>query len=394
MRSSWLTVARKFDLRRSSSLSWSYASCSCRFLSSSCAVALLHARDVHRARERRLVAAEEDEVERGLQVLRDARDRLGLRRAASAEEATARGPASMAGSSVEQRCGRVRHRRRQERADDEAADAPPVVLERDDRGSAAPVKQGWTTSPPAPGSRRLHGARRSLPHAARPVVERCSRTRRSPAPRRRRRAARRRSSRRAPGSRRERRSSGRARRARRGRRGPRGGALPSSATVVLGAEGGARRVMAHLSRRGSVDRARRPHAPRRAQTSARVAQLRRHHRRGSRPRRCRASSPAGAPHRACPRELQEAEERLEDARACTRARLEDRLAPPLRQGLDLRVGPHVGQVALVELDDERQRLARSSAELLEVVAQVEERRGVGSVSAICESAMNATPSAP
>ena len=77
-----------------------------------------------------------------------------------------------------------------------------------------------------------------------------------------------------------------------------------------------------------------------------------------------------------PGELQETEERLEDAAPRDGARPEHRLSPSAREDLDLLVGPHAGEVPLVELDHER-HLGDGEPELTQVVAKVDEGRGVG-----------------
>ncbi len=76
-----------------------------------------------------------------------------------------------------------------------------------------------------------------------------------------------------------------------------------------------------------------------------------------------------------PRQVQQPEERLEDALPVDGARLEHRLSPASREGAELLVGADSIEIALVELDDER-HLPQAEAQILEVLAQVEERGGV------------------
>ena len=76
-----------------------------------------------------------------------------------------------------------------------------------------------------------------------------------------------------------------------------------------------------------------------------------------------------------PCEIQETEERFEHARALDRRRSEDRLTTALRERLDFGIGANSGQIALVELDDER-HVAERDAELLQIFSQIEQRRRV------------------
>jgi hypothetical protein len=73
-----------------------------------------------------------------------------------------------------------------------------------------------------------------------------------------------------------------------------------------------------------------------------------------------------------PRDVQEAEEGLEHTSPLNGAGFEHRLAAFVGERADFVVGSHALEVPLVELNDER-KLLEIDAEILEILAQVEER---------------------
>ena len=76
-----------------------------------------------------------------------------------------------------------------------------------------------------------------------------------------------------------------------------------------------------------------------------------------------------------PSEVKQPEERLEHASAGHRARLEHRLSAAFRQRVDLFVGAHLVEVALIELNHDGE-LLDAQAKLFEILPEIEERRCV------------------